>query len=132
MSPGRVQLSPTTHHHRFVVRVSPRLRQTVALEFRGEIDLANVDEFAESIAAFTSAPGSPVRVEQACRYRFDLTATSFMSVGALAVLVEGATDLARRGAEVEVCGATRIQQFVIGRLDDGAGIRFTSPRRSAS
>jgi anti-anti-sigma regulatory factor len=105
------------------IEALPEDRGCVEIRISGEIDLANVDRFAEGLDECVLVPGSPSRSDFARRYVFDLSQVSFLGVGGARVIVEVVADLTRQGAWTEFRGMSRVQRRVIELVDDQALVR---------
>jgi anti-anti-sigma regulatory factor len=98
-------------------------RGCVEIRISGEIDLANVDRFAERLADCIRDPESPSRFNFARWYVFDVSQMSFLGVEGARVIVGIVAELARRGVCTEFRGMSRIQRRVIELLDDQGLVR---------
>jgi len=106
-----------------VVERLPEDPGRVEIRISGEIDLANMDRFAEGLDERVIVPESPSRWDFARRYVFDLSKVSFLGVGGARVIVEVVAELTRRGAGTEIRGMSRVQRRVIDLLDDQGVVR---------
>lgn len=70
----------------------------VTLTVRGEIDLANVDEFHEDVAAAVASDATTIVV--------DLSEVTFIDSGGISVLLKGRRLADEQGKEYRVTGAT--------------------------
>ena len=74
-----------------------------AIAFHGELDVANAPEFRDRILAIAAAPGG--------RLMIDLSSCTFVDSLGLAALVEGASEMHKRGRVVVlVCRAPQVRR----------------------
>ena len=85
----------------------------------GEIDLHNVDQLQRALEAVIAAP-----VE---RMALDLSRVLFMSLGAMAALVDAAAVLDRRGGRLILYGAVPLHRRVLTLLGAPAALVVAEP-----
>ena len=110
---------PARDHRRAVLAELHVVPPDALVVLAGEIDLHNVDQFQRALDAVVAAP-----VE---RLALDLSRVLFMSLGAMAALVDAAATLDRRGGRLILYGAIPLHRQLLTLLGAPAGLVVAEP-----